>query len=341
MSTAGREPQQPGDPLVAALVAAGLLDDAAGASFEPLAGGVSSDIWKVTARGRTFCVKRALAQLRVDAEWFAPVERNRFEVAWYEVAGGIVAGVAPRVLHHAPEAGLFAMDYLDPASHRLWKGELRDGRADPAFAAEVGRRLVAIHAATAGDAEVARRFPRGDIFHAIRLEPYLEATAARHPDLHDVLFGLSRRTATTRLALIHGDVSPKNLLVGPDGPVFLDAECACIGDPAFDLAFCVNHLLLKSLWNPASRDGYNACFAALAATYLNGVTWEPAARLEARAAGLLAGLLLARVDGKSPVEYVTAEADRERVRRCARALLHDPADHLGTVLAAWNRELDR
>ena len=140
--------------------------------------------------------------------------------------------------------------------------------------------------------------------------------------------------------MIHGDVSPKNILVGPAGPVFLDAECACIGDPAFDLAFCLNHLLLKSLWNPAARESFNACFEAMAQSYLAGVDWEPAAGLEARAASLLAGLFLARVDGKSPVEYITAEADREGVRRCARGLLIAPPESLKAVLAAWNEELD-
>ena len=331
---------QPDVAMVASLVEAGLLDDPAEAAFVPLTGGVSSDIWKVTTPQRVFCVKRALAQLRVEAEWLAPVERNRFEVAWYEIAGSIVPGAAPEVLFHDDQTMLCAMTFLDPARHRLWKNELRDGRAEAGFAAEVGRRLAAIHAATAGDAEIARRFPRDDIFHAIRLEPYLEATAIRHPDLREALFGLSKRTAATRLAMIHGDVSPKNILAGPDGPVFLDAECACIGDPAFDLAFCANHLLLKSLWNPAARDAFNRAFTALTRAYLDGVSWEPVAELEARAASLLAGLFLARVDGKSPVEYLTEEADRERVRRCARPLIINPANTLDAVLTAWNGELD-
>ncbi len=332
--------ERPDPSMIATLRAAKLLGDPEAARFERLEGGVSSDIWKVVTPERSFCVKRALPQLKVEARWVAPVERNRFEVAWYETAGAILPGAAPEVLYHDPDSMLCAMSYLDPASHRLWKSELRDGRADPAFAAEVGRRLVAIHAATADDPAVAERFPRSDIFHAIRLEPYLEATAARHPDLREALFDLSRGTAAIQRVMIHGDVSPKNILVGPEGPVFLDAECACIGDPAFDLAFCVNHLLLKSLWTPAARPAFNDCFGALAGAYLEGVSWEPAAGLEARAARLLAGLFLGRIDGKSPVEYVTEEADRNRVRRCARQLLARPADELGAVLAAWNRELD-
>lgn len=331
---------RPDPSMLNALRKAGLLDDPHAVVFEALAGGVSSDIWKVVTPKRTFCVKRALPQLKVAAHWVAPVERNQYEVAWYEIAGAIVPGATPAILYHDPATMLCVMEYLDPANHRLWKSELRDGHADPLFAAEIGRQLAAIHAATADDPAVARRFPRTDIFQDIRLEPYLEATAARHPDLRDALFALSHRTAATRRVMIHGDVSPKNILDGPRGPVFLDAECACIGDPAFDLAFCLNHLLLKSLWNPATRPAFNDCFTALAGAYLAGVTWEPVAALETRAAHLLAGLFLARVDGKSPVEYVTEESDRERVRRCARGLLSNPADELTMVLAAWNRELD-
>src|SRR5690606_24626353 len=120
-------------------------------------------------------------------------------------------------------------------------------------------------------------------------------------------------TASTRLALVHGDVSPKNILIGPNGPVFLDAECAWYGDPAFDLAFCLNHLLLKCLWTPRAATDFLASFEALAAAYRSGVVWEPPEALERRTARLLPGLLLGRIDGKSPVEYLTADRDKEVV----------------------------
>jgi aminoglycoside phosphotransferase (APT) family kinase protein len=309
------------------------------ALFTPLTGGVSSDIWKIETGRGAFCVKRALAKLKVTQDWRAPVGRNVHEADWIETARAIVAGAAPRILARDAEAGLFAMEFLDPARHRLWKTELRDGRADAGDAAAVGRRLARIHAATAGDAEVARRFATDDIFHAIRLEPYLAATARVHGDLAPVLEGLLRRTAATRLALVHGDVSPKNILLGPDGPVFLDAECAWYGDPVFDVAFCLNHLLLKCLWNPRAAAGFLAAFDALAAAWLAGVAWEDPDAAEERAATLLPGLFLARVDGKSPVEYLTEEADRARVRRVARRLLQAPVARLAAVRAAWKDEI--
>ncbi|MCX7891113.1 MAG: aminoglycoside phosphotransferase family protein [Burkholderiales bacterium] len=323
------------DAWIGALARAGLLAPGERATVTPLAGGVSSDIVRVEVPGRTFCVKRALAKLRVAADWRAPVERNHAEAEWMRVAGAVEPDAVPGVLAEDLAQGLFAMPWLDPRDHPVWKAQLRDGRIDAPFAAEVGRRIARIHAATAGRADIAARFATDHIFHPIRLEAYLVATAARHADLAGELGALVERTRRTKLALVHGDVSPKNILAGPRGPVFLDAECAWYGDPAFDLAFCLNHLLLKCVWRPQWLGRYLDAFAALAAAYLALVAWEPAADLEARAARLLPGLLLARVDGKSPVEYITAEPERDRVRGVARALLARPVARLGEVAAAW------
>lgn len=326
--------------VVAALVRLGLVEAGAPPRLTPLAGGVASDIWKVETPQRCFCVKRALAKLRVAADWRAPVERNAYEVGWFEVAGRVVPDSVPRLHGHAPEAGLFAMDYLDPARYRPWKAELLAGRVDPDAAGAVGARLVRIHAATADDAAIARRFASDTIFHAIRLEPYLEAAARAHPDVAPRLHALVRTTAGTRRCLVHGDVSPKNILLGPGGPVFLDAECAWFGDPAFDLAFCLNHLLLKALVVPQARPALRRSFDALLAAYSAGIAWEPPAALRARAAALLPGLLLARVDGKSPVEYLTRERDGDTLRRIARRLLVEPPNDPDAIRETWRKEFE-
>jgi aminoglycoside phosphotransferase (APT) family kinase protein len=304
---------------------------------EPLGGGVSSDIWRIDLAGGPVCVKRALPRLRVAQTWEAPVERNRFEFEWFRVAATAAPGAVPRVIAH--EDGAFVMEYLDPARHPVWKDLLRRGRADPALAAQVGAALARIHAATADRGDIARLFSTDEIFHAIRLEPYLAFTARAHPDLREALLALVRQTAATKLCLVHGDVSPKNILAGPGGPVFLDAECAWFGDPAFDLAFCLNHLLLKCLWVPAAAERFLSCFDDLAKAYLEGVHWENPRQLEARAALLLPALLLARVDGKSPVEYLTEEAQRNAVRRAARPLIVSPEQSLQAIRDAWRKSL--
>jgi aminoglycoside phosphotransferase (APT) family kinase protein len=268
----------------------------------------------------------------VAQRWEAPVERNRYERLWLEAANAILPGVAPRVLA-GDDGGCFAMQ--DLGALPVWKAQLSKAGADPAFAADVGRRLAAIHQATARRADFAVAFATDANFHALRLEPYLLAAARVHPLLKESLGRLVDTTAGTRLTLVHGDVSPKNILVGPHGPVFLDAECAWYGDPAFDLAFCLNHLLLKGVWVAPWKAGFLACFDALAAAYLRGVDWEPVAALEARAAALLPGLLLARVDGKSPVEYLHTEAQKGLVREFASRFLLSPARNLAELSRAW------
>jgi aminoglycoside phosphotransferase (APT) family kinase protein len=301
----------------------------------PLEGGVSSDIYRAELPSGPICVKRALARLKVAADWQAPVGRNHYEVEWMRVAAGIVPAAVPAVLGEDPAGGAFAMAWLPPDRYPVWKVQLRDGAIDPATAAAVGDVLGRIHAATADRPDVAARFATDDIFFAIRLEPYLVATGRAHPDLAPRFAALVATTQSQARVLVHGDFSPKNLLVGPGGPVILDAECAWFGDPAFDVAFVLNHLLLKGVWRPDGRTRYLAAFHALASAYFKHVSWEPAGDLAARVAALLPGLLLARIDGKSPAEYVTADADKTRIRAFARELLLAPVAEPNLIATRW------
>jgi hypothetical protein len=164
--------------IMAVLRRAGLLELGAPPAMQPLAGGVSSDIWRVDIGGKRYCVKRALARLKVSADWRAPIERNNYEAAYLAVVDRLVPGAVPRLI-------------------------------------AVGDRLGRIHQKTAGDPAIAAQFKSDAIFHAIRLEPYLLATAEAQPMVATSLRGLARRTAATRRVLVHGDVSPKNILVGP------------------------------------------------------------------------------------------------------------------------------
>jgi len=302
---------------------------------QPLAGGVSSDIYRVDVAGATFCVKRALPKLKVAADWRVPVSRNRYEIAWMRVAAGIVPDAAPRVLAEDAEAGAFAMEWLPPERYPVWKEQLSRGILDPAAAASIGDVLGRIHAGTADRHDIATRFPTGDLFHAIRLEPYLLATGRAHPALAARLAELAEITAAHQRVLVHGDFSPKNLLIGPDGPVVLDAECAWFGDPAFDLAFVLNHLLLKGVWKRHWRGGYLHLLERLVGAYRAHVGWEPWQALDARTAALLPGLLLGRVDGKSPVEYLTSGTDQDAIRAFARQHLTEPVASVLDIAEHW------
>ena len=346
---------------------AGLVPPGTAPQFEPLAGGVSSDIWLVRVSSSDFatggaqlhtgsaqlklsptqlqlsptqfCVKQALGRLRVEADWRADIARNANEVRWLTQVAAFNKNLVPTVLASDAALAAFAMEYLPPDRHELWKTQLARGCVIPETAATVGRQLASIHAAFAKSPAAADDFDTGASFHALRIEPYLLATARAHPDLAPILEALAARTAHTPRTVVHGDISPKNIVIGALGPIFLDAECAWFGDPAFDLAFCLNHLLLKTLWVPAVERDLLASFDALADAYLHGVDWEPAAEIEQRAAHLLPALFLARIDGKSPVEYLTDEASKDAVRRAARAMLLHPLDRLADIRNAWTLRL--
>jgi len=308
----------------AGIRAGGALD------VEPLTGGVSSDIVRIRlGDGREYCAKRALPKLKVATDWQAPLERNHYEIAWLRRAGSIVPGAAPGVIGEDREHGIALLEYLPAAEYLLWKSELLAGRADPQVPVAVANALGSIHAATLNDPAIAAEFPTDHLIDALRLDPYLRYTATRHPDLASRILAVLDTTATTRIALVHGDVSPKNILVSKrDGhPVLLDAECAWYGDPAFDAAFCLNHLLLKSIHLPALRDSLLDQAAAFATTWLGHFDANDRPGLELRTAALLPCLMLARVDGKSPVEYLN-ESSRQVVRDRAIPFIRNPPSKL-------------
>lgn len=333
----GRGPMSATAQLEGFLVRAQLAEPGAPQRWSPLAGGASSDIWRVEVGTRSVCVKRALPQLKAAAIGHVPVTRNASEWAWLRFAHALMPQAVPEPLAHDEAAGAFAMGFLDPAHHPCWKQQLLAGEVDARTAAAVGRTLGALHDASAYRPDLARSFDSGQNFQALRLEPYLLTAAQHHRSVKHALVELVKRTASRRQALVHGDVCPENILVGPHGPVFLDAECAWYGDPAFDLAFCLNHLLLKRMARPESAKALAQSFQALVEGYFSVASFEDRAASESRAAHLLPALLLARVDGKAPVEYVTEEVHRDTIRAAALAWIRQPPPLLADIARPWFR----
>lgn len=319
------------------LIEQGLAAPGEASKWTPLSGGVSSDIWRVDTPTLTFCVKRALEKLKVEADWHADVSRNAYEWSYITLADRLVPGSVPTPIAHDEKRGLFAMAWLDGSQHRLWKTELLEGRIDVAFSSEMGNLLGMLHQSTARDSEVQREFATDANFKALRLDPYFYHTADAHPEVAENIRAIARETAETKLALVHGDVSPKNILIGPDGPVILDAEVAWYGDPAFDVAFCLNHLALKSYVTPGSAAALMDAMDAFSIAYLPNVDWEPRQAMVKRIARLVPALALARIDGKSPVEYL-GEEQQSVVRERAVAAIKEARTDLTETLQALSAD---
>ncbi|MBK9138762.1 MAG: phosphotransferase [Verrucomicrobia bacterium] len=303
-----------------------------GARLIPLAGGVSSDIYLVEDGEQRFVVKRALPRLRVADEWRADVGRNATERAFLDCVGRWRPDAVPRVLFANPEAGYFGMEYLGEG-YQNWKQRLLGGVFVTAHATKAGSVIGEIHRRTAGDLEIRERFDTTPSFHQLRTAPYLLRTAERQPALRDWILAEAARLEATRECLVHGDFSPKNILIAAGRLVLLDCEVAWYGDPAFDVAFLLNHLLLKRLFHAPAGGELAGLIAAFWEAYQ---TARPGTdiSLEQRVTGLLPLLLLARVDGKSPVEYLKPER-QEFVRQFVFGLSARRPGSLRGIISEW------
>ena len=312
----------------------------AGAEIVPLTGGVSSEIYRVRDGDHVFAVKRALRKLKVADEWYADLSRNTSEVEYLRCVQQIVPGAVPAVEFASPKDGYFAMEYLGDGFAN-WKSLLLEGVCDANHARTAARVLAKIHGATWNDPKVQARFETTKNFHQLRIEPYLLTTGQRHPDLEACFIAESNRIESTRRCLVHGDYSPKNLLIAQDRFVILDCEVTWFGDPTFDVAFLLNHFLLKSIHRPELRRDYASLINVFEEVYPAEVGDERAASVFAPLPRLLLMLMLARVDGKSPVEYLRdSEAKKNLIRDFARKRIAAPPAALATLVADWMQVLD-
>jgi 5-methylthioribose kinase len=291
-------------------------------TVEPLDGGVSNDVLAVTGDDIDVVVKQALPRLRVAQEWYADVTRILTEAAALRFASSIRPDDVPAVVDVDEAAMTLTLARADRAL-RNWKADLLRGSVDRRTGERLATALAAWHASSTDRPELCERFGTG-AFVELRISPYHRAISARHPAVSARIDTLADGLLTRRLCLVHGDLSPKNVLADGDQICVLDWEVAHYGDPVFDVAFLQTHLLLKAIHRPASAHAYNDVAACFLQTYdeaVPGVLRSPDDYL----AGHVACLLLARVDGKSPAEYLTT-AEADRVRALALDALSDATD---------------
>lgn len=239
-----------------------------------------------------------------------------------DLAPILPGGAIPEILLEDHDHFLFAMQAA-PADALPWKAQLLIGEVRMEHAARAGRLLGVWVGESERHPEWKSRYGDQTVFGELRVDPYYKSTAARHADLSAHFASLIKECAARRVSLVHGDFSPKNLLVTSDSMVVIDWEVVHWGDPAFDAAFLTNHLLLKAFHRPTQWRDYAAAatafWTALAPLLPMSYSWfEPAAMRH------LGCLLLARIDGKSPAEYITNPITKAAVRAAARQFILCP-----------------
>ena len=303
--------------------------------IEKLSGGVSSDIWKITNQNHIFCLKKAKKKLDVKEDWFVPIERNIYEYKWYNEVNKLVPNIAPQVIYSDSKKFFFIMEYFDEMKFPLWKKELLKSKVNIKFSQSVAQNLSFIHLNSFNNNNLKSKFDTIKLFEDLRIDPYIRFTATIHDDIKNKLLDIANNLNNKKITLVHGDISPKNILINNDKPIFLDAECAWYGDPAFDFAFCINHLILKSIKLPKVKELLSKSFRILSDTYLMNVKWEDPKLFEKRTILILSALMLARIDGKSPVEYINSNYEKQFVRSFAKSIIQNPINSLIDFSNKW------
>ncbi len=288
-------------------------------SARALSGGISNVVLAVRWPAGRAVLKQSLPRLRVPVEWEFDQARIVNERRCMAYLGTILPlGSVPTVLAWDDSRHMFAMSHAEDGGV-VWKDALLAGEIDLTASEQAGRMLGTIHSRSAADPAVQTLFADVTPLLQGRVDPYHRTIAQAHPDLAAVIGDEIERMLATRRALVLGDWSPKNIIAYPDRVLALDFEVAHWGDPAFDVAFMLTHLVLKGVRRPQDRAMLRAAAQAFLAAYDEAAA--AAAAEHSAAVAELGCLLLARIDGKSPAEYLTAEADREAVRLLARDIL--------------------
>ncbi|MBL9128412.1 MAG: phosphotransferase [Verrucomicrobiales bacterium] len=323
--------EQPG-PLLEWLRRSGRIASSESPQVRVLAGGVSNRTVLVSrARGDSWVLKQALDQLRVAAPWFCSPERIHREALGMRWLSTLAPpNAVPALVFEDRENFVLAMRAV-PEPHENWKTLLLEGRVDPEHVRQFGQILGSIHRRSrqvAHRLEIVFADPR--FFEALRVDPFYRHAAERHPEAKPFLDALVAETRAERSALVHGDYSPKNILVHQGQLVLLDHEVVHWGDPMFDVGFALAHFLCKAHRAPDRREA----FAGAAVLFWEHYAFAACdcfahATCQARAVRHGLACLLARVSGKSPVDYL-GPVQKERQRRiCLGMVSRPPPDVVG------------
>lgn len=291
-----------------------LVSDDEGYEIHYCKGGVSGTVVYIDRPGRPLIIKQALAQLKVKETWLCDPNRMSIEYESNKIYHQLMPENAPEVYFYDGENYIYGREAV-PEGCNMWKADLLDGLLDFKVAQKSIETLAVVHQGCSGNPAVAAKFADKKIFHDLRISPYITFTVGKHPQLKAYADRVSAELMEKSITLVHGDYSPKNIMVVGRGISVLDYEVAHYGHPAFDLAFFSNHFILKAVKNRQFAQAYLNMLSYMIDLYFTRMDYMDRAELESCYIRTLALLMIARVDGKSPVEYLTQESEKQQIVR--------------------------
>jgi len=322
------------------LLANNLVDVGEEFSIEPIGGfwggmGVSSTLIRVIGTTNRFVLKQPLAELAVKDYWPCETNRIKNEKNCIEALAILIGPEqVPKILFFDSENDILVMELIT-TDWQLWKTQLLDGITDDTVGRKAGELIATIHNKTYHSESIQEQFSDVSIFRQLRIDPYYKTTAERNPDIAETIEMELQRVLNSRSCLVLGDFSPKNIFTRDGAIILLDHEIAHYGDPTVDFSFCLNHLLLKyvhlSLLLGEIQSRYLQVARTYCRAYIDTVEFCDASTMNRLAIPNLGCFMLARIDGKSPVEYITSEHARAVVRQISKNILRSEYGTLGEV----------
>jgi 5-methylthioribose kinase len=334
------------DNVVTYLFDCGHLDPAVAADAQWLEWGVSNVVLRVHPKcGPDLVVKQSRQQLRTQSDWFCRLDRIWREVDVMNVLADLLPdGVVPRVLFEDRDNFVFGMEAVD-SDHTVWKAKLLEGHADSTIAARLGDVLATIHRQSWNNHELRELFSDREVFRQLRVDPFYRTIAEVHPQIGPHVHRMIAETEQLASCLVLGDFSPKNVLLWNGQLTLVDFETGHFGDPAFDTGFFLSHLLLKTALHAQHRSEFLLLAKTFWTHYVDGLRCPelaatcPIDEIECRTIGHLAGCMLARIDGTSPIDYLPNAREQDLVRSFSCSLFLQPPDGIDATLDRWDQLL--
>lgn len=289
-----------------------------------LQGGVSNKTVLLERETESWVIKQALPKLRVQVDWFSDPTRIHREALGLRYLSQFMPQHVPQFIFEDVDNHILAMSAV-PEPHQNWKSVLLNGDIVQHHVKAFGELLGTLHRqAYERRTDFADSFADTTFFESLRLEPYYLYAASQVSEAATFLETLVEETRKQQTTLVHGDYSPKNILIYNNTFILLDYEVIHWGDPAFDVGFGMTHLLSKAHYLAEQRSTFlNAAwvFWKSYSRLVKDLSWSRG--LEARAVRHTLACMLARVRGRSPLEYLNDE-QRERQEKVVIALMSQP-----------------